>query len=300
MDIIFKSINLELKDHHMELIVIGCFLLALKFAGHDPLVPLLNQFTSSLNGTFYKLSDVRKWEDFCVKALFFKLDFYTAFDCLDYFLRNGIFFEDEMDSQNTGNKFTTKNRKTSIESFRSSMSCSSQPEKAELVNFYANDLLKQFFESNICLQFNPLQIACACVCLTRENFKMKETKSKLFEEIYKIEGIYYEACAKAMKTLFDEDVSEMNNSKIKFKARTSKDIVDFSKSVDSGFKIEEKEKSKDKNNSENILIKCPKEKSSNKDISNHSTNVNTGNLNSNRKYKFNSTITNLTSSVGKF
>lgn len=125
--------------------------------------------------------DTKKSEMICLKLLGYKLDRNSAYDFLEYFLKQGIVFEDELQvlEEENHEKFTIKE----IYDF---------PYK--ILNFF-------LFDSRY-LDFSPLQIACAIITFTRKKFNLRESWNNKFSEIYDIKLEDFMNCYFVVKTIY--------------------------------------------------------------------------------------------------
>lgn len=148
-----------------------------KFYEYDPKLPSMKQLTDCK----FSENDTKKSEMICLKLLGYKLDRNSAYDFLEYFLKQGIVFEDELHvlEEENHEKFTLKE----IYDF---------PYK--ILNFF-------LFDSRY-LDFSPLQIACAIITFTRKKFNLKESWNNKFSEIYNIKLEDFMNCYFVVKTIY--------------------------------------------------------------------------------------------------
>jgi hypothetical protein len=102
----------------------------------------------------YDIKDLIKAEINCLELLEYKVSHFTALFCLDYFLTNGVVWENEF---------------------------------LELNDFYTLcfNILDFFIEDVRFVDFNPLQVSCAVISLARDYCK-KEPWGGLFTKLYGI------------------------------------------------------------------------------------------------------------------
>lgn len=143
-----------------------------KFSENDPIIPDLACFSSSINRYYYSLKDVRKYEDFCVKQLNYKLDYYTAIDILEHVLSNGFIFSDEILS----------------------------PCHIEKMYKYAYSTLSSFISDSKSLEYDPLHIAFCCVFMTRSNFALELYRMAEINSFYGVDFESYSDCLNTMQT----------------------------------------------------------------------------------------------------
>jgi hypothetical protein len=175
-------------NYNYEMAAYSCFLLASKkikfnfqnflgkFYEYDPKLPSMRQLTESLMGKFSE-KDIKKSEMICLKLLGYKLDRNSPYDFLEYFLKNGILFENEY-----------------LDHF-------DEFELKEIYDFPYKILNFFLFDSRY-LDFTPLQITCAIITFTREKFKLRESWSRKFSEIYNIKLEDFMNCYFVVKTIY--------------------------------------------------------------------------------------------------
>lgn len=106
----------------------------------------------------------------------------TAYDFLEFFLMNGIVFEDEMEKD------------------------------MEVINEQVQlawEVLAFLTEDNRSLDFTPMQIGCAIVAFVRDQFKFKESWPKRFAEIYNIRLEDFMNCYFILKTLYTKEKTQV-------------------------------------------------------------------------------------------
>jgi hypothetical protein len=169
----------------------------------------------------YSLTELKNYELMCLRLLNYNLDRSTCFDFLDLFLKNGIVFEGEISLK-----------------------------KLEKLYHYNSKILNNFIFDQRYFDFNPLQIACAIVRLSREVYKM-EGWSELYEKIYRIRSEDFMNCYFVIKTLYK---NKSTNSRTKIlrinldsvanfvKNKNTKNIKSFHSPIgfDSGLSMEDK------------------------------------------------------------
>jgi len=107
-----------------------------------------------------------------LRLLNYNLDRSTCYDYLDLFLKNGIVFEGEISTK-----------------------------KLEKLYHYNLKILNNFIFDQRYFDFNPLQIACAIVRLSREVYKI-EGWPEVYEKIYRIRSEDFMNCYFVIKTLY--------------------------------------------------------------------------------------------------
>lgn len=79
----------------IELAVISALLLASKFDENDANIPDLNNYLNAFSGFFFTLDEIRKTEISVMKKLNHKLNQYTPYHFINYYLSEGFVFGDE-------------------------------------------------------------------------------------------------------------------------------------------------------------------------------------------------------------
>jgi hypothetical protein len=136
----------------------------------------MRQLTDSLIGKFSEM-DIKKSEVICLKLLGYKLDRSSPYDFLEYFLKHGILFENEY-----------------IENLDEFILKEVYDFPYKILNFFLLDCRY--------LDFSPLQIACAIITFTREKFRLRESWSRKFSEIYNIKLEDFMNCYFVVKTIY--------------------------------------------------------------------------------------------------
>jgi hypothetical protein len=171
--ILSKSFYKKYKnDLKLDLIVISCVLLSSKFNENDPFIPNLRQIqTKNSQDNNYTLKEIKKYEELCVKLLYYKLDLILAYDYISLFFKIGVF---TLDEKNT--------LKSSI---------------GDIYN-QCISILYEFVHDIKFPEFSQLEIALACMSLIRE-VQGVDHWIKLFEEIYHVNFEYFKNCYDVLK-----------------------------------------------------------------------------------------------------
>lgn len=159
-----------------DLMVVGCLLLAAKFTENDPAIPNLKDIQVHPHSYFYNVKDVKRYEEFCLRVLQYKLDHFTALDYLQFLLNCGIILIEEIN--NISINITL-----------------------EMIYNQSYLILSDFIYDNRFCEFSPLQIACTCVALARDAFKLpnKLEFNKLLVSIFQLSFGDYRECYEAVK-----------------------------------------------------------------------------------------------------
>lgn len=132
----------------------------------------MKQIANSIEGNFCE-KEIKKSEIICLKLLSYKLNLTTSFDFLEFFLKNGILFEDD--------KFKFE----------------------DLMQIYNETvlILKDFVNDMRYLDFTPLQTVCAIVSYVRKKNYMTSWNSHL-EHTYQIKKEDFANCLFVIETIF--------------------------------------------------------------------------------------------------
>ena len=149
-----------------DLLVLGVFLVAVKFIDDDAYPPSLNEFPNKKNPSlFYPLNEVRKSE-FTVAALMeFRLDHYTSYYLTETILSHGVVFTSELQAMNLKDSKSIK-------------------EKLKKLYRLALDINKMFVEDISSLKFSNFEIAATSVVMAKELLKFELTWNNELEELY--------------------------------------------------------------------------------------------------------------------
>lgn len=159
-----------------DLLVLGVFLVAVKFIEDDAYPPTLDSFSNKMNPTLlYSLSEVRKYEFIAIKLLDFKLDIHTSYYITETILSHGIVFTYELNKMGITDSKSVK-------------------DKIKKVYRLALDINKMFAEDIESLNFTPLEIAATSIIMAKELMKFETTWNKELEYLYKIESDKLIAC----------------------------------------------------------------------------------------------------------
>lgn len=111
----------------------------------------------------YDMLEVRKYEDYAIKFLSFKLNYYTSLNILEFLILNGIAFNN--DFPNLDSYLTIS--------------------KVKKLNKISFQVLTSFVEDINSINFNHIEIAFSCICFARDALRLKPLHSEL-ERIYNI------------------------------------------------------------------------------------------------------------------
>ena len=123
------------------------FLKLAKFSENDPYVQDLGSFPCTNKGDKYDIKDVKSIESFCIQALDYRLDLYSSYHYLEFFLYFGIIFKDE--------------NQTNLHS----------------VYELCIDIINNFIADYKSITFSPLNVAVACILVSREHYQLRLGKN---------------------------------------------------------------------------------------------------------------------------
>ena len=202
---LIMNLNTEIK---VELITISVLLLAAKFDENDTTVPNLIYFKNLMENYFITLDDIQKYELICLNMLEYKLNYNTAYHYINFFLSQGIIFNDESLSS-IDNEYVVKNYKlsTSNSSLNSNEDVKINYKIVVKLSEIVKEALLIFIESmkkylkidNEFNNFTFLEIACGCIAVAREHIKLKEIWHSRFIEIYNIKIEDFKDCYEMLK-----------------------------------------------------------------------------------------------------
>ena len=119
----------------------------------------------------YEMNEVRKYEDYVLKFLSFKLNYFTTLNVLELILSIGVVFNHEFNHDDS--TFIIK-------------------EKVKKVNKLAFQILLNFIEDHNYVNFNHIDIAFACAIFAKEILKFKDLFPYELEKIYNLKlGNFY-------------------------------------------------------------------------------------------------------------
>jgi hypothetical protein len=178
LDIIMHKIMLKKhrQELKMNLMIIGCAILAAKFIENDPIIPHFRDISAS------SVKEIKKYEELCLKYLEYKLNYFTAYDFIHYFLTFGVLFVKESPSINNSYYPQNNNIYNNIENFNQ-----------QILNIFSC-----FVFDNKIIEYTPIQIACACISLARQ-FSKIEKWDDIFIQLYKIKFSDFNNCFEALK-----------------------------------------------------------------------------------------------------
>lgn len=150
----------------LDLLVLGVFLIAVKFIDDDAYPPTLDSFPSKKNPSmYYSLNEVRKYEFMVASLMEFQLDHYTSYYLTETILSHGVVFTNELLEMNIKDSKSIK-------------------DKLKKLYRLALDINKMFVEDPLSLQFSNLEIAATSVVMAKELLKFDNPWNFELEELY--------------------------------------------------------------------------------------------------------------------
>lgn len=154
-----------------DVITIACFLLALKFNDHDPIIPNYSSFSSSNGKQIIQSYDIYKCEIKSLKILQHKLDLVTSYNLLEMILFGGIISTDEVYSK--------------------------PDEFAKNVYMHSSKLLFKVMSNTVVTEYyNSVQIAFSVVYISRKIHGLNVYFRKKMMQIYDVHFSIYKECLK--------------------------------------------------------------------------------------------------------
>lgn len=163
-----------------DYLVLGVFLIAVKFIADDAYPPELDSYQSKKNPSIlYSLSEVRKYEFMVLKLMEFKLDYFTSYYLTETILSHGVVFTHEIQKMNITDAKVIK-------------------EKLKKLYRLALDINKMFVEDADILKFNALEVAATCITMAKELHKFEIPWNPELEHLYKIDSKSLATCYNAI------------------------------------------------------------------------------------------------------
>jgi hypothetical protein len=162
----YKDVISRLKP---DLLVLGSFLIAVKFLEDDAYPPSLDTFPSKKNpNLYYALNEVRKYEGIIIILMNFKLDYFTSYYLLETILSHGVVFTNELTSIELSDKKACK-------------------DKLKRLYKLAIDINKLFIEDITSLEYDMFEIAATCVVMSKELMKFEVSWNPELEKLYSLD-----------------------------------------------------------------------------------------------------------------
>ena len=121
----------------------------------------MHKFYNLETNEFYRVKDVKYYEQLCVKMLKYKFDYFTPLNFIEYFLFNGLFFK------NTSNF------------------------KIEQIYEYINELLDNFIDDEHYTNFSPIDIAVSCISCVMDGIGIEKVFLDIYDLTINVECINY-------------------------------------------------------------------------------------------------------------
>lgn len=163
------------KDLKYDLVGVACLILACKFDEDDAIVPEFSDIQAKDSKLYLNVKEIQQYETICLKLLDYKVNYFSAFVCLEMLLSNGIYFEKEIPVMNL--KFQI-----------------SLMEKIEAAYQICYNVLNFFIADLRSLEYRPEHIAFSIVCISRQHFKVKQKWPNALAEFYNVKFEDFEDC----------------------------------------------------------------------------------------------------------
>ena len=124
------------------------------------MVPQYHMVPNMGRNNFLKIREIREVETLCIKALNHKLDYYSPYHFVEFFIHVGFIFKED---------------------------------NIHRINMSIYDTLKLFLKDEKFPEFTPLEIAISCIML------IVDKQGKEFLEIYDIKESEYKTCLDYLK-----------------------------------------------------------------------------------------------------
>lgn len=152
----------------LDLLVLGVFLVAVKFIDDDAYPPTLDSFPSKKTPSlYYSLNEVRKYECMIAFLMEFKLDQFTSYYLTETILSHGVVFTSELQTMNLTDAKAIK-------------------DKLKKLYRLALDINKMFVEDIQSLQFNAIDIAATSIVMAKELLKFENIWNSELEWLYDV------------------------------------------------------------------------------------------------------------------
>lgn len=132
-----------------------------------------------LKGVNYDMTDVRRYEDYALKFLSFRLNYLTAYYILECFLSNGIIFNYEF----KGDEIASSIKDRVLKTYRLS-----------------RHILRNFSYQIGFVNYNIIYIAYSCLMLAKELNGFKEPFNVELENLYDIKAGNFFKCYQYIQT----------------------------------------------------------------------------------------------------
>ena len=178
MDIILEKTKLNSKT---EQILLVCLILSIKFLHNQTELPYFQEIQLQWKNTYLSYENIKNLEILILEKTNYDLNIITPVDFLEYFECKGIIFIDDI---NENNKHYINQR---------------------LVHSKMNEYLAKIMSKVSYLSIDPLEIACVCICLTRESFGIKEKWHKFMSDYYNINFYDFENTYLKVKEIISDN-----------------------------------------------------------------------------------------------
>lgn len=142
-----------------------------KFDENDPNIPDLSHF-QSLHGKYFLLDELRRTEIICLKVLDYKLNYFTSYHFLVFYLAHGIIFTNEIKDEKNIDKIYSD----------------------------SYEILENMVQDNKLITKSHEYLAASIISYIREEYKIKEKWNESMGKIYKLELSEFEDVLSTIKT----------------------------------------------------------------------------------------------------
>ena len=178
MDIILEKTKLISKT---EQILLVCLILSIKFLHNQTELPYFQEIQILWKNTYLSFDNIKNLEIFCLEKINYDLNIITPVDFLQYFECKGIMFYGDINDKNKN--YINK----------------------RIIHSKLNEFLAKIMSKISYLNVDPLEIACVCICLTRENFGIKNKWHKFMSDYYNINFYDFENTYAKIKDIISDN-----------------------------------------------------------------------------------------------
>jgi hypothetical protein len=171
--LLLDKILLQKEDIQFDLAAIGCMILAVKFVEYDPLLPPYTSFYNPQK-IQYQPSEIFAIERLCLHILDYKLDYFSPYNILEFFLSNGLISKED------------------------------QIKPSKISNFYtlSQEVLNFFLLDQRSVDFTPFQIAVSSILLASRFINYQFQLKKFLSKVYEIDPLIYQNALVVIEAYF--------------------------------------------------------------------------------------------------
>ena len=182
MDIILEKTKLISKTEQILLI---CLILSIKFLHNQTELPYFHEIQILWKSTYLSFDNIKNLEIFCLEKVNYDLNIITPVDFLQYFECKGIIFYDDINDKNIN--YINK----------------------RIIHSKLNEFLAKIMSKISYLNVDPLEIACVCICLTREHLGIKNKWHKFMNDYYNINFYDFESTYEKIKDIISDNYKKV-------------------------------------------------------------------------------------------